>query len=82
VLGFGPIAFGPWREVAFKASVPESKVSQLPTACLILTIVIVAAAEELLYRSYAIRRLFDFDRLVVVASIVSVVAFGLAHVPM
>jgi membrane protease YdiL (CAAX protease family) len=83
VLVFGPIAhwvlarsgsqgFGPGIEA----------VNQLPTAYLILAIVIVASAEELLYRGYAIARLSDLVGSHLVASIVSVIAFGLAHVPM
>jgi membrane protease YdiL (CAAX protease family) len=46
------------------------------------TIVIVAPAEELLYRSYAIARLSDLTGSWLLASIVSVVSLGLAHVPM
>lgn len=57
-------------------------VGQLPTAYLILTIVIVAPAEDLLYRGYAIARLSDLTGSCLLASIVSVVASALAHVPM
>ncbi len=60
VLVFGPIAY--WV-LAISGSqsfdVGIEAVSQLPTAYLILTIVIVAPAEELLYRGYAIARLSD-----------------------
>ena len=83
VLVFGPIAY--WvlaRSGSQSFDVGIETVSQLPTAYLMLTIVIVAPAEELLYRGYAIARLFDLTGSHLLASIVSVVAFGLAHVPM
>jgi uncharacterized protein len=44
--------------------------------------VIVAAAEELLYRGYAVARLSDLTGSRLLASIVSVGSIGLAHVPM
>jgi uncharacterized protein len=82
VLVFGPIAY--WvlarsGSQGFGAGIEA--VSQLPTAYLMLTIVIVASAEELLYRGYAIARLSDLAGSYLLASIVSVTAFGLAHVP-
>jgi membrane protease YdiL (CAAX protease family) len=83
VLVFGPIAY--WV-LAISGSqsfdVGIEAVSQLPTAYLILTIVIVAPAEELLYRGYAIARLSDLTGSWLLASIVSIVFLGLAHVPM
>jgi uncharacterized protein len=57
-------------------------VGQLPTAYLILTIVIVAPAEEFLFRGYAIARLSDLTGSCLLASIASVGSVGLAHVPM
>jgi membrane protease YdiL (CAAX protease family) len=83
VLVFGPIAYWVLARTgsqSFGAGIEA--VSQLPNAYLILTIVIVAPAEELLYRGYAIARLSDLAGSYLLASIVSVVAFGLAHVPM
>jgi membrane protease YdiL (CAAX protease family) len=83
VLVFGPIAYRVLAGIgsqSFGAGIEA--VNQLPTVYLILTVVIVAAAEELLYRGYAIARLSDLAGSYFLASIVSVVAFGLAHVPM
>jgi uncharacterized protein len=57
-------------------------VSRLPTAYLMGTIAIVAPAEELLYRGYAIARLFDLTGSYLLASIVSIIACGIAHVPL
>jgi membrane protease YdiL (CAAX protease family) len=83
VLVFGPIAYWVLARSGFQSfDAGIEAVSQLPTAYLILTIVIVAPAEELLYRSYAIARLSDLTGSYLLASIVSVVALGLAHVPM
>ena len=83
VLVFGPIAY--WvlarsGSQGFGAGIEA--VSQLPTAYLILTIAIVAPAEELLYRGYAIARLFDLTGSYLFAGIVSVIACGIAHIPM
>jgi len=81
VLVFGPMAY--WVLARFGSqsfSAGIEAVSQLPTAYVVPTIMIVAPAEELLYRGYAIARLFDLTGSHLLASIVSVVAFGLAHV--
>jgi uncharacterized protein len=83
VLVVGPIAY--WilaraGSQGFGAGIEA--VNQLPTGYLMLAIAIVASAEELLYRGYAIERLSDLTGSYVLASMVSVVAFGLAHVPM
>jgi uncharacterized protein len=83
VLVFGPIAYSVLARAGlqgFGAGIEAA--NQLPIAYLMLTIAIVAAAEELLYRGYAIERLSDLTGSYVLASIVSVVAFGFAHVPM
>ncbi len=64
VLVFGPIAY--WvlaRSGSQSFDVGIEAVSQLPTSYLMLTIVIVAPAEELLYRGYAIARLSDLTRI-------------------
>jgi membrane protease YdiL (CAAX protease family) len=83
VLVFGPIAYWVLARAGsqgFGAGIEAA--NQLPAAYLMLTIAIVASAEELLYRGYAIERLSDLTGSYVFASVVSVVAFGLAHVPM
>ena len=83
VLVFGPIAYWVLEWSGSQSFGPGIEaVNQLPTAYLILAIVIVASAEELLYRGYAIARLSDLVGSHLVASIVSVVTFGLAHVPL
>jgi len=83
ILVFGPIAY--WLLLksgaqSFAAGIETT--SHLPVGYLVLTIVIVASAEELLYRGYAIERLADLTGSYWVASILAVLAFGLAHVPM
>jgi membrane protease YdiL (CAAX protease family) len=78
MLVFGPIAY--WvlaRSGSQSFGAGIEAVSQLPTAYLILTM-----AEELLYRGYAIARLSDLAGSYLLASVVSIVASGLAHVPM
>ena len=83
VLVFGPIAYWVLARSGSQGFGPGIEaVSQLPTPYLVLTIVIVASAEELLYRGYAIARLSDLAGSRLSASVASVVAFGLAHVPM
>jgi membrane protease YdiL (CAAX protease family) len=58
VLVFGPIAYWVLARSGFQSfDAGIEAVSQLPTVYLMLTIVIVAPAEELLYRGYAIARL-------------------------
>src|SRR5260370_5667328 len=59
-----------------------SRVADLPTWSLILTIVVVASAEELLYRAYAIERLGTLIGSRWIAGFISLVMFCLAHVPM
>jgi len=83
VFVFGPLASWALAGLGDRGFAPGIETAiQLPTAYLTLTIVVVAAAEELLYRGYAIERLFDLTGSYLVASAVSVIAFGLAHVPM
>lgn len=59
-----------------------ARLQQLPTAYLVATIIIVGAAEEMLYRGYAIERLADLTGSYGLAGMVSVAAFFLAHVPL
>ena len=58
-----------------------SNLAKLPTWYLVLTIAIVAAAEELLYRAYAIERLAAMFGSDAVAGALSLWAFAIAHVP-
>jgi membrane protease YdiL (CAAX protease family) len=59
-----------------------SRLAKLPTWYLVLTIVLVAAAEELLYRAYAIERLAAMTRSYWAAAALSLSAFAIAHVPL
>jgi membrane protease YdiL (CAAX protease family) len=60
----------------------ESTLALLPKWFLILDIVIVAAGEEWLYRAYAIERLQAIVGRPWLAGLVSLGAFGLAHLPL
>ncbi len=64
---------------SFEASL--SAVKEVPTWYLTLTIVIVAAGEEWLYRAYAIERLATLTGSFWIAGGISVLAFALAHLP-
>ena len=59
-----------------------SNLAKLPTWYLVVTIVIVASAEELLYRAYAIERLWAMTGSYVIAGALSLSAFATAHVPL
>jgi membrane protease YdiL (CAAX protease family) len=59
-----------------------STLAKLPTWYLVLTIVIVATAEELLYRAYAIESLSAITGSFAIAGTVSLLAFAAAHVPL
>jgi membrane protease YdiL (CAAX protease family) len=54
----------------------------LPSWYLALTIVIVAAGEEWLYRGYAVERLIALTGSGMAAACLSLLAFGLAHLPL
>ena len=56
--------------------------ARLPTWYLALDVVIVAAAEEWLYRAYAIERLQAITGSAGAAAALSLAAFGLAHLPL
>jgi len=58
-----------------------STLAKLPAWYLVLTIVIVAAAEELLYRAYAIESLSAITGSFGIAGTLSLLAFAAAHVP-
>jgi membrane protease YdiL (CAAX protease family) len=83
ILVFGPLAFqalAKFNAGDFAKGLEVTR--QLPTAYLVLTILLVAPAEELLYRAYAIERISDLTGSYVLAATISIVAFALAHVPM
>ena len=80
---FGPAAY--WFLVA--THLPsfaggESSLALLPRWFLILDIIIVAAGEEWLYRAYAIERLQALVGRPWLAGLLSLAAFGLAHLPL
>ena len=54
----------------------------LPSWYLALTIVIVAGGEEWLYRAYAVERLITLTGSGMAAACLSLLAFGLAHLPL
>jgi uncharacterized protein len=56
--------------------------NDLPLWYLILTIVLVAAGEEWLYRGYAIERLASVIGNIWPAAMISLIAFTAAHIPM
>ena len=80
---FGPAAY--WFLVATRLTSfagGESTLALLPKRFLILDIVIVAAGEEWLYRAYAIERLQALVGRPWLAGLLSLAAFGLAHLPL
>jgi membrane protease YdiL (CAAX protease family) len=80
---FGPLAS--WSLAQFGAVGFErglSRIADLPTWYLILTIMVVAWAEELLYRAYFVERLGTLIGSRWIAGFTSLVMFCLAHVPM
>jgi uncharacterized protein len=58
------------------------KLSGLPTWYLVVAVLVVASSEELLYRAYAVERLAIMIGSRRAAGALSVLAFGLAHVPL
>ncbi len=80
---FGPLAFqalAKFNAGDFGKGLEITR--QLPTPYLVLTVLLVAPAEELLYRAYAIERISDLIGSYALAATISIVAFTLAHVPM
>jgi membrane protease YdiL (CAAX protease family) len=67
---------------SFHAATAATGLNTLPSWYLILTVVLVAAGEEWLYRGYAIERLTSVIGNVWPASIISLIAFAAAHIPM
>lgn len=58
-----------------------ARASSIPTWLLVVTILIVATAEEILYRGYAVERLAGITGNYWIAGAVSVLVFRVAHVP-
>lgn len=58
-----------------------AKTAAVPSWLLAITVLIVATAEEILYRGYAVERLAGFTESYWIAGAISVVVFGVAHIP-
>jgi uncharacterized protein len=83
IVGFGPFAY--WLVANLQLGSFDTtfvKLSPLPTWYLVITVLVVASAEELLYRAYAVERLAMMSGSRGTAGAISVLAFGLAHVPL
>jgi membrane protease YdiL (CAAX protease family) len=83
ILVIGPFAY--WAVTQLNMGTFDEGVSnlaKLPTWYLVMTIVIVATAEELLYRAYAIESLSAITGSDRIAGALSLSAFAVAHVPM
>jgi membrane protease YdiL (CAAX protease family) len=80
---FGPLAAAFLARLgADSFSEGMASLSGLPFWYLILTIVLVAAGEEWLYRGYAIERLAVVIGNIWPAAMISLIAFAAAHIPM
>jgi membrane protease YdiL (CAAX protease family) len=83
IVGFGPFAY--WMVAKLEMGTFDTalmKLAALPTWYLVITILVVASLEELLYRAYAIESLAIMVGSRWTAGALSVLAFGLAHVPL
>ena len=83
VFAFSPLAF--WllqhlRLSGFDAGL--AKLAHLPVWYLILAVVIGGTVEEILYRGYAVERLASLTGSYWLGGLISVLVFGLAHVPL
>jgi membrane protease YdiL (CAAX protease family) len=83
IFGFGPAAY--WvlartRLGGFETG--EAWLAALPRWYLCLTITVVAGGEEWLYRGYAIERLEALTGDTLIAGVVSLLAFGIVHLPL
>ena len=79
---FGPAAYWLLRRLAvggFERGL--GRLAGLPVWCLAIAVAVGGTAEELLYRGYAIDRLTVLTGSVWAAAAISLVAFGLAHLP-
>jgi CAAX protease family protein len=80
---FSPAAFWLLPRFGFAGfEVGLAKLAPLPVWYLVLAVVIGGTVEEILYRGYAVERLAVLTGSYWVAGLTSVLAFGLAHVPM
>jgi uncharacterized protein len=80
---FGPLAY--WMVAKLQMGTFDdglSKLTELPTWYVVLTIVIVPTSEELLYRAYAFERLVATTGSYWIAGTLPLLAFGMAHVPL
>lgn len=80
---FGPVSSAFLRYAglgSFEAGI--ASLSGLPLWYLVLTISVVAAGEEWLYRGYAIERLAALSGSVGAGALISLIAFAIAHVPL
>jgi membrane protease YdiL (CAAX protease family) len=83
VLVFGPLAATALTKLGLGTfNTGQSQLAGLPKWYLALAIVIVASAEEWLYRAYAIERLQALTGSARLAGTISLLAFALVHVPM
>ena len=83
IVVFGPLAY--WAVAQLNMGTFDeglSNLAKLPAWYLVLTIVIVATAEELLYRAYAIESLSAITGSDAIAGALSLSAFAAAHVPL
>lgn len=58
-----------------------ARTSAIPTWLLVITVLVVATAEEILYRGYAVERLAGITGNYWIAGAISVLVFGVAHIP-
>jgi membrane protease YdiL (CAAX protease family) len=83
VFAFSPMAFWLLQQLrlsGFDAGL--SKLANLPVWYLIIAVVIGGTVEEILYRGYAVERLASLTGSYWISGLVSVLVFGLAHVPL
>jgi len=83
IVVFGPLAYRALASTGlggFDAAL--GRLSALPAWYLALTVIVVAAGEEWLYRGYAVERLMALTGNIWAAGAISLLAFGLAHLPL
>jgi membrane protease YdiL (CAAX protease family) len=83
IFAFGPFAAWVLTELHLGSFDPErASFAALPTRYLSLTVIVVAACEEWLYRAYAIERLEAITGRTWFAASASLLAFVVAHLPL